>query len=404
MKAMRIGLFLVVALVSVVAGAFWWLTEAEEAVPRTTIPFSDLNKYRQWLDDYHPARLRSGETYRLTLAADDIQKLAILLAATQPALANTQFQAAVTPSLVVLELWWPTGLAERFLPLRLVWRPETPFHLRRIAVAGVPLPSYLVEGVNQRLAALSAVDDAERLWRQLDPRITLAEGAVTVAVDWRDPELVGWIADFAPFWSGGGQQRRLRQEVRWLADWMARQEDFRIPLTAALEAMLSRPDLDWQEDAAAVLGALSYATLGSTFGLDGESLPELPFKRFTLRERYDLARHFVLAMWLGTQMDPQSVLELAVYKEWSDAMTRPTGFSAEDMMANVAGLRFLAWLDNQSPAGRKEIGPLTDDILMPPEAFWQPWLRQGETLTQAQLRELVADTRAWLDDSPLYRP
>lgn len=394
-----------VVIIALLAGSFWWLTEAEEAVPRTIIPLSDLRKYRQWLQDYHPARLVSGETYSIVVAEDDIQKLAILLASTQTPLAHSQFRAEVTTEQLILDVWWPTGVLGRYLPVQLRWRPQAPFYLDQLRIAGVRLPAYLLEAVNLRLAAIPSVADAERLWRQLTPSVTLSSGQIAVEVVWDDPILAEWMQRFAPFWSDAGQIEQLRQEVLWLGDWLAQQQAFRIPLREAMRAMLSRPEFDWDQDAPAMLGALSYAALRSASGLiPGEDLPELPFKRLTLQGRYDLARHFVLAMWLGTQMSPQSVLELAVYKEWSDALTRPTGFSAEDMVANVAGLEMLLWLQSLSTQERKEIGPLTDDSLMPPEAFWQPWMQQGEILTETQLRELVSSTRDWLAESSLYQP
>ncbi|MFG1497748.1 hypothetical protein ABMA57_14035 [Saccharospirillum sp. HFRX-1] len=405
MKLIRRLMLVLLLIVAVLAGSFWWLTDGDDAVPRTIIPLSDLRKYRQWLEDYHPARLVSGETYGIVVAEDDIQKLAILLASTQPRLTHSQFRADVTAQEVILDVWWPTGVLDRFLPLQLRWRPEAPFYLDQLSIAGVRLPAYLLERVNLRLAEIPSVADAERLWRQLNPSVTLSEGQIAVEVVWDDPILAGWMQRFAPFWSDPRQVEQLREEVLWLGDWFEQQQAFRIPLREAMRAMLSRPEFDWDQDAAAMLGALSYAALRSSSGLiPGEDLPELPFKRLTLQGRYDLARHFVLAMWLGTQMSPQSVLELAVYKEWSDALTRPTGFSAEDMVANVAGLEMLLWLQSLSAQERKEIGPLTDDSLMPPEAFWQPWMQEGEALTETQLRELVSSTRDWLAQSPLYRP
>ncbi|WP_108125946.1 hypothetical protein [Saccharospirillum mangrovi] len=397
-------LLLIAILIVALVGTFWWLTDDDSAVPRTIIPLSDLRKYRQWLEDYHPARLVSGQTYRIEVSEADIQKLAILLASTQPRLAHSQFRAEVTPERLALDVWWPTGIWDRYLPLQLQWQPQQPFYLAQLSIAGVRLPAYLLERVNLRLAAVPSVSDAERLWRQLQPKVELTDGQMALEVVWDDPLLAGWMQRFAPFWSDPQQVEQLREEVLWLGDWLGQREDFRIPLRDAMQAMLARPDFDWDADAPAMLGALSYAALRSSSGLTpGEDLPELPFKRLTLQGRYDLARHFVLAMWLGTQMSPQSVLELAVYKEWSDALTRPTGFSAEDMVANVAGLEMLLWLQSLSDQERKEIGLLTDDSLMPPEAFWQPWMREGEVMTESQLRELVASTRAWLANSPLYQ-
>lgn len=405
MTWLRRLLLVLVCLAAMLAGGFWWATVPDTRVPRTIIPFSDLRKYRQWLEQYHPARLETGEVYQLALKEDDVQKLAILLASTQPALAHSQFRADIQPEALTLELWWPTRVFERFLPLTLVWRPGEPFRAQALSVAGISLPSAWVSAFNDRLNAQPAVADVRAFWQQLSPRIRLGDGDMTVTVEWDNPELYGWLDDFAPFWADGDQRERLHTEVLWLGDWLARQEAFRIPLRQVLGAMMARPDFDWDRDAAVMLGALTYASLGEVSGLrPGEDLPELPFKRFTLHGRYDLARHFLLAMWLGTQMSAEAVLELAVYKEWSDALTRSSGFSAEDMVANVAGLELLLWLQRNGDDSRKEFLPATDDTLMPPADFWVGWQREdrGE-LTERQIRDLVEATRSWLRDSPLYR-
>lgn len=398
---------LIVAFVmaAMMAGAFWWATVPDAQVPRTIIPFSDMRKYRQWLEQYHPARLESGEVYELTLSDDDVQKLAILLASTQPMLAHSQFRSAIRPDALTLELWWPTRVLERFLPMTLVWQPDTPFRVQSLSLSGIPMPSSWVDALNERLNAQQPVADARTLWHQLAPRVILNDGTMTVSVEWGDPELQGWLGDFAPFWADRQQRERLRTEVLWLQDWLGRQEAFRIPLRQVLGAMTARPEFDWHRDAAVMLGALTYASLGEVSGLKpGEDLPELPFKRFTLHGRYDLARHFLLAMWLGTQMSPESVLELAVYKEWSDALTRRSGFSAEDMVANVAGLELLLWFRQGGADSRQEFLPATDDMIMPPETFWTNWQQEGRgELTERQIRELVQATRSWLRESPLYR-
>ncbi len=383
---------------------FWWLTVPDQVVPRTIIPFSDLRKYRQWLEQYHPARLETGEVYELTLSEEDVQKLAILLASTQPALAHSQFQADIQPEALVLDIWFPTRVLERFLPMQVVWHPDEPFQVRAVSVAGVTVPQNLVDRLNDRLNQEQAVVDARAFWQQLAPRITMQDGRMTLQVQWDNPELHGWLGDFAPFWADGRQRERLHAEVTWLGQWLEQQEAFRIPLRDVLSVMVTRPDFDWDEDAAVMLGALTYASLGEVSGLrPGEDLPELPFKRFTLHGRYDLARHFLLAMWLGTQMNADSVLELAVYKEWSDALTRRSGFSAEDMVANVAGLELLLWLQGNGADFRKDFLPTTDDTLMPPEEFWSGWQQEdrGE-LTERQIRDLVQATRTWLSASPLY--
>ncbi|GGX70006.1 hypothetical protein [Saccharospirillum salsuginis] len=399
-------LLVLMCLTGLLAGGFWWATVPDSQVPRTIIPFSDLRKYRQWMEQYHPARLESGEVYELALREDDVQKLAILLASTQPALAHSQFRADIQPDALTLELWWPTRVFERFLPVSLVWQPEEPFRAQSLTVAGFGLPASWVDALNDRLNAQRPVADARAVWQQLSPRVDLRDGSMTVSVEWGDPELQGWLGDFAPFWADGRQRERLQAEVLWLGDWLSDQEAFRIPLRQVLSVMVTRPDFDWDQDAPVMLGALTYASLGEVSGLKpGEDLPELPFKRFTLHGRYDLARHFLLAMWLGTQMSPDSVLELAVYKEWSDALTRRSGFSAEDMVANVAGLELLLWLQNNGTDFRKDFLPATDDTLMPPAEFWADWQQddRGE-LTERQIRELVRDTRSWLRNSPLYSP
>ncbi|WP_157599974.1 hypothetical protein [Saccharospirillum impatiens] len=376
---------------------FWLVTVPGSSAPRTIIPFSDLSKYRQWLDDYHPARLESGQTVALSVQQDDVQKLAILLASTQAVLTHTQFRARITPDALQLEAWYPTRWLDRFLPLQLTWSPDEPFRLQRFWISGVAMPGWIVSRINERLAEVSAVRDAEQLWQTLSPVIEMGDGSLTFSTEWTDPELTGWLNDFAPFWSGSGQRERLVEEVEWVREFFIADGRQRIPLRDLLIALAERPNLDFNQDGSAVFGALSYATLGSVSGMrPGVDLPRMPGQRLTLHGRYDLARHYTLAMWLGTQMNPDAALELATYKEWSDAETRSSGFSAEDMVANVAGLEMLGYLRRIDAQTRKGFRPATDDRLMPSRDFWEPWLSNGAALNERQLRELIESTREQL--------
>lgn len=392
----RLLLVLATAVLALVLFA-WWVTVPGDSAPRTVIPFSDLSKYRQWLDDYHPGRLEPGQSVSLTVQQEDVQKLAILLAATQPALTHTQFRARITPQLLQLEAWYPTRWLNRFLPMRLTWSPEEPFGLQHLAVGGFPVPDWVVQRINRRLAVLPAVGDARQLWQTLNPAVELDDGSLSLSLEWTDPELTGWLNDFAPFWSGAGQRERLIEEVEWVGDFFASDDRQRIPLRDVLIALVQRPTLDFSQDDSAVFGALAYATLGSVSGMrPGIDLPRLSGQRLTLHGRYDLARHYTLAMWLGTQMSIDTALELATYKEWSDEETRRSGFSAEDMVANVAGLEMLGYLRQLDAQERKDFRPGTDDHLMPARDFWQRWLSNGAALNERQLRDLIESTREQL--------
>lgn len=393
-RRLAYGLIALVLLMLMIA---WGVTVPQESVPRTIIPFSDLRKYREWLDDYHPARLQSGQAVSLTVQQEDVQKLAILLASTQSALAHTQFQVTITPELLHLQAWYPIRLANRFLPLQFGWHPNSPFVLQRLGVSGLMLPVWIVDRLNRRLAQIPEVRDAERFWQELSPVVVMGDGDMLISTEWNDPELTGWISNFAPFWSDDRQRERLFEEVRWVAQFFEADDRRKIPLRDLMIALVERPDIDFDQDSAAVFGALTYATLGSVSGLrPGTDLPRLPNNRLILHGRYDLARHFTLAMWLGTQMSSDSVLELATYKEWSDAETRSSGFSAEDMVANVAGLVFLEYLQQASAEERKDFRPVTDDSLMPAREFWERWLSNGAALNERQLRDLIEQTREQL--------
>jgi hypothetical protein len=386
-----------VVLVLLLIMLFWGVTVPSDSAPRTIIPFSDLRKYRQWLDDYHPARLQQGQVVSLTVQQDDVQKLAILLASTQPALTHTQFKAVITPELLQLQVWYPVRVVDRYLPMQLTWSADEPFRLQGLWLRKLPVPAWIVNRLNQRLAEMPAVQDAERVWQQLNPSVVLGKGELLFTTEWNDPELSGWLSDFAPFWSEPRQRERLVEEVEWVGRFFAEDNRQRIPLRELLIALVQRPDLDFDQDGSAVFGALTYATLGSVSGMKpGVDLPRLSGQRLTLHGRYDLARHFTLAMWLGTQMGADAALELTTYKEWSDAETRSSGFSAEDMVANVAGLEMLRYLQRIDAEERKDFRPATDDSLMPERSFWERWLSNGVALNERQLRELIDLTREQL--------
>lgn len=168
-------LALLLLLLAMVAAAAWRSTVQADMVPRTIVPFSDLRRFQRMAESLRPERLRSGEQFQFEYSAQDVQKIATLLANAHPGTAQTQFEVMMAPLGVSIQAWWPTGIKERHLPVRILWHPDQPVSLQRLYIGNLQMPSWLVTVINRRIDAGTGGDQMRALWRQYNPLIELHE-------------------------------------------------------------------------------------------------------------------------------------------------------------------------------------------------------------------------------------
>lgn len=192
-------IFLLLALLSLfialVSAVVWRTTVPAELVPRTIVPFSDLRRFQRMAEELRPERLRSGDRITLEYSAEDLQKVATLLANGHPKTAQTQFEVAIAPLAVTVQAWWPTGVKERFLPVRIHWHPEWPTSLQRLYLGNWRMPSWLVTLINGRLDASAGGEQLRAIWRQYSPVIELHEQRLTLELEFQR----------GAFWPGSDQ-------------------------------------------------------------------------------------------------------------------------------------------------------------------------------------------------------
>ncbi|MHA7881100.1 MAG: hypothetical protein ACX931_15010 [Saccharospirillum sp.] len=183
-------LSLVVVTLAVIA---WQATLPQQAVPRTIVPFSDLRRFQQLASALSPEQLRSGERLQLAFSDDDLQKMATVLANAYPATAQSQFDVTVAPSGIQVQVWWRTGLGDRYLPLQVGWHPDDPVALQSLQLGGYRVPGALLGLMNRRLRGGEAGEQWARLRQHYHPSIALAEQQLTLGLEYR-PGLAGTVA------------------------------------------------------------------------------------------------------------------------------------------------------------------------------------------------------------------
>lgn len=184
-RALLILLALLLLISTAVVVAAWRTTVTADRVPRTIVPFSDLRRFQRMADEFRPERLRSGEQLAFEYSADDLQKIATLLANGHPRTAQTQFEILVTPVELSVQAWWPTGIGERYLPLRLIWDPDQPMSLQRLYIGDHGMPARLLSVVNNRLNAGDMGEQMRVLWQQYNPNIELYDQRLKLELEFQ---------------------------------------------------------------------------------------------------------------------------------------------------------------------------------------------------------------------------
>jgi hypothetical protein len=131
----------------------------------------------------------------------------------------------------------------------------------------------------------------------------------------------------------------------------------------------------------------------------------------TLAGRQDFVRHFVLSAGIHAASTERAVVGLGELKELLDSSPGGTGFSFDDMAANLAGVRFAALLMDAPPATWPGLAAAitAESDVMPPveglpagldaEAFEAAY---GDIDSRAY-RELLAEIEGRIDALPLHR-
>jgi hypothetical protein len=295
---------------------------------------------RQWLSNANPQDRQEGDRVLLTLSEREanilsaylIDKVSDKVGEGRLAVTFARDRARLAASLGLP--WDPQGHFIN-LELELVSGDGLP-RITEARLAGLPIPGALAQTLADRL--IQTLDQSRLL-----QRVDLIPGLALVTYEWH-PEALNQV--------GGGllsvadRTRVLPYQEALQNHTAKRPKDAKIPLTELLSLVLikagQRPDTDPQaENQAAILALTAYINHQTVRDPSRPALtgPKPPWRTVTLKDRADLANHFMASAAItGQGGDALSDL-IGLFKEVADAQDG-SGFSFADLTADRAGTRF----------------------------------------------------------------
>jgi hypothetical protein len=256
--------------------------------------------------------------------------------------------------------------------------------LETLRIGALPIPAWLGEHIALRLVEGAELLAELQLTADVVQQVRFAPQRLQVVYAWRDDSARRMMEALLPV----AEQRRLRIYTERLAELAAREQPaWEVPMTRLLVPMfaLAQQRSAAGNDAAAENRA---AIVVLTLFANGRGLPSVlqaasdwprprPL-RLLLAARDDFPRHFLVSAALVVESTGALAQALGLAKEVADARSG-SGFSFNDMAANLAGTRFgeLAMRAPEQLQARLARG-VTDDDLMPVWADLPEFLPEAE--------------------------
>lgn len=326
---------------------------------------------KAWLHNVQPRGLKDGQRVTLSLSEAEANTLGNYLIGR---LGEGRFMVRLEDKRARLaaSLGLPWNPQSHFVNLALELAGGAPLpRIERARLAGLPLPSGLVQTLADRLMA--ALGDAELL-----QSVTLEPGRALLTYRWRPYALEQVGSGLV---SAEERARMLRYQALLVGFAKDRPRGKPIALAEPLARLLQEagsasaregqtPASDpVAENRAALLALAAYVnarTVRNPDPADVQTRP-IPFRQMQLRGRRDLAQHFMVSAALAAQGGNALSDLLGLLKEMQDS-DGGSGFSFADLAADRAGTRFgqLATRNRQSARVlqvRAQAGLTQDDIM-----------------------------------------
>lgn len=320
----------------------------------------------------------------------------------------------------------PVGPGDWWVNLHLAIGPsEAGLDLRELKIGRVPLPAALVlplarpvldRWLGDRLGTRT-LDQIVAV--RLDPdriEISLApgsQGRADLLADLRLRLRGAGGTDHGPrvyahLWTYNQAWRRREIPVRGSAVPYLRH--------AITEAAAKAPDGDAAAEMQAALYALALycgdARFGAAIGVSlNEGLKRSRCRFTTLGARHDLRQHFTLSAGIAAASSGEALTGIGELKELLDSNEGGSGFSFEDMAANLAGARFArtlldlpksAWADFAARIGTEaDVLPALDGL--PSGLTAAEFRARFSAVDSPEYTAVVAEIQARIDALPLYR-
>lgn len=343
MRGLLLLIFLPLALL---LGLFFLATDGKPSLSRpAAIGMADLEKGKAVIDGLGLRRIRDGESRRLLIGQEDLDRGVNYLAAR---LAQGSASARIARDQLVLRASLPLRALPRHLNLELALAPGgnmlAPVHVR---IGALRLPAALAGKLLAFVLARSPYSEEFAAARTMLDGARLTDAGLELRFTWRGEAVEKAVAGAA----GGGVDDRTLQAYRdRLAQ--ARSGDFGLLLGEAFALAKRRGGAPVVENRAA-LAALAETALGSRL-LSRRGVVN-PKRRTGIRlaGREDFAQHFALSAFIAASGGAE-VSDLAgLYKELKDSRGG-SGFSFTDLAADRAGTR-LGELATRSPAQARKL-------------------------------------------------
>lgn len=409
-----IGWLLTLAMLGLVAlGVLVYLDSGPLVAEERVLSSAERAWAEQWLRAARPSGLREGERTTLTLTEDQAEIIGVYLMDKvghgRIAVALEQGQARLAVSLGL-----PWDPHQHFLNLQAqVSQSEGLPQLDSARLAGLPLPGLLVEnGAERLIAALGE--------RGLLKRVELGPGLARLTYEWRRDSLDQVGSDML---SSADREAVLHYQAKLAAFSALRPAGMQVELAPLLTELLmeaahrSAAADPAAENRAALMALAAYANGRRIHPEDEQrdtAAHQVPsrFVRLILRDRHDLALHFLTSAGLTAQGGNVLSDLIGLYKELSDS-DGGSGFSFKDLAADRAGTRFAQraigsregalWVQQLARRGLQEDDFMPRLIGLPEGLSQAEFEARFQSTRSAAYRRLAQEIERRLDQTNIHR-
>lgn len=336
--------------------------------PGADLPADTITRAKDVLRLNDPRRLPPNATREIRIAGSDLEALLNFAAhrglAGAASLDLRDGEANVRYSALLSHL----GIGRYLNVDARVGLSDTHLLVRQVRIGRLPVPGALFQLILDQYLRHTDLAPAVALLRKSIYRVAITPNDVAVTYVWH-PELLNSARALAV---GPDERKRLAAAQRLLADTLDRASETqrRVPLAAVLGPLLQEAShhADRVQAYQDVLLVFAAHLSGKSLALLIPEAAHWPRPRpvvLTLRERNDLAQHFVISAAVAATGSVPLAKAVGLEKEIEDAQ-HGSGFSFIDLTADKAGTRLgeLAARNPERLAAAVAAG-LTDAALLP---------------------------------------
>ncbi len=386
---------------------------------RSAVATSDVQRALDIMRAHDPRRARPGALQMVVATEADLE---LLLNHAASRLLNAQGRvqlahgtASVQASIEWTALPW-AGWPGRWLNVQAqVQETGSLPVLSSLRLGRLPVPPSLAQWLLPRVPRLLGLDLDPAIAGDVLRTVKFLKGRVHVVYAWQGDTTARVLDSLVP----PAERERLRvyaQRLRELT--LANGPGWQVSLARLMGPMFAlaqQRSADGGDAAAENRAALMVLTLFangrsvSSVLPGAEDMPRPRWLRVTLAGRSDFPRHFLVSAALATESTSPLSKAVGLYKELADARGG-SGFSFNDMAANLAGTRFGEAAVNEAEALQARVARGVDEAsFMPATADLPEFLNEAEFrrryggVQAPAYREQLAEIESRVAGLPLFR-